>query len=191
MECPACGYVPKEGEGDGVSCPDCHVFYHKVLQRQLRELESKQNAALSANAPKKQVAMPAATTKVGRSGWFTAQMIFLGLVFVIFMVQCSSGGRSSSSNQARPADSAEMREIKMHRVARDNVNARLKDSDSAQFRNQFIGKAGTPCGEVNAKNSFGGYTGYKRFVASGGGLAVLEDDMAPDQFEETWRQLCR
>jgi len=74
-KCPACGYVPKEGEGDGVSCPDCHVFYHKVLQRQAQGAGSQTERSVeAANAPKKQVAMPAATTKVGRSGWFTAQM---------------------------------------------------------------------------------------------------------------------
>lgn len=46
----------------------------------------------------------------------------------------------------------------------------LKDPDSAKFRGIGIyksttGKGGvTVCGEVNAKNAFGAYVGYKRFM---------------------------
>ena len=44
----------------------------------------------------------------------------------------------------------------------------LKDPDSATFRN--VRTVGTPdgivvCGEYNAKNSYGGYVGFNRFVA--------------------------
>ena len=45
MDCPACGYVPAFGEGDGVSCPDCKVFYHKVLAKKLRAIESGDSAS--------------------------------------------------------------------------------------------------------------------------------------------------
>lgn len=45
----------------------------------------------------------------------------------------------------------------------------LKDPGSAQFKNVRLAPFGTGkvvCGEVNAKNSYGGYVGYTRFVAS-------------------------
>ncbi len=43
------------------------------------------------------------------------------------------------------------------------VKRDLSDPESAQFRN--IKNVGTHiCGEVNAKNRFGGYTGYRRFA---------------------------
>ncbi|WP_125834597.1 hypothetical protein [Pseudomonas sp. o96-267] len=77
------------------------------------------------------------------------------------------------------------------RIAQENVRKRLKDPESASFSDLFIGQSGVPCGSVNSKNSFGGYTGYQRFLASGGGLAVLESDMSPEEFEKTWQQLCR
>ena len=53
---------------------------------------------------------------------------------------------------------------------------RLKDPDSAKFRN--IKVVDTPegkfvCGEMNAKNSLGGYVGYKPFI--GGFLIDLND----------------
>ena len=47
---------------------------------------------------------------------------------------------------------------------RDSMQDYLKDASSAQFRN--VVKIGTDvCGEVNAKNGFGGYTGFRKFAA--------------------------
>ncbi|MGY8590652.1 hypothetical protein QRO08_15945 [Paracidovorax citrulli] len=45
----------------------------------------------------------------------------------------------------------------------------LKDPDSAKFRNIKLAKTDTAgawvmCGEVNAKNSYGGYAGFGRFM---------------------------
>ena len=43
------------------------------------------------------------------------------------------------------------------------VRARLKDPDSARFQNiRNVGR-GEICGEVNAKNAFGGYVGFQHF----------------------------
>lgn len=50
-------------------------------------------------------------------------------------------------------------------AAKKAVLAKLKDPDSAQFRN-IRAADGWVCGEVNAKNSYGGYTGYSGFVGS-------------------------
>lgn len=50
-------------------------------------------------------------------------------------------------------------------AAKTAVLAKLKDPDSAQFRN--IRVAGDwVCGEVNAKNSYGAYAGFSGFVGS-------------------------
>jgi hypothetical protein len=56
-------------------------------------------------------------------------------------------------------------------TAKNVVKERLRDPDSAQFRNVGAYR-GDPkikypmfvCGEVNAKNGFGGYDGYEPFV---------------------------
>ena len=58
--------------------------------------------------------------------------------------------------------------------AMDIVASTLKDADSAKFQRVFmveeqvIGDAhyGMLCGEVNSRNSFGGFTGFRRFVAN-------------------------
>lgn len=44
------------------------------------------------------------------------------------------------------------------------VHAELKDPSSAQFQWLPIAKSGIYCGRVNAKNSYGGYTGFRPFV---------------------------
>jgi hypothetical protein len=47
------------------------------------------------------------------------------------------------------------------------VVSQLKDPASAQFRAVQLNAAGTAaCGQVNAKNSFGGYVGFQDFIAS-------------------------
>ncbi len=71
------------------------------------------------------------------------------------------------------------------------VRARLKDPNSAEFRNQFIGKKGLPCGEVNAKNSFGGFIGFKRFIVVSKEMTVMEADMKEGEFETSWSQICK
>lgn len=58
------------------------------------------------------------------------------------------------------------------------LKQRMKDPESAQFRDERMYTRGDTlvvCGEVNAKNSFGGYTGFKAFVSING-AAVTEDD---------------
>jgi hypothetical protein len=48
--------------------------------------------------------------------------------------------------------------------AKGFIAEQLKDPGSAQFRN-VVDRGELVCGEVNAKNSFGGYGGYKPFLA--------------------------
>jgi hypothetical protein len=75
------------------------------------------------------------------------------------------------------------------------VKAKLKDPGSAQFRAVFFnrGKDGLPvtCGEVNSKNSFGGYSGHQKFVSAGKPeRTYLEEQMAAGEFAKVWNTLC-
>jgi hypothetical protein len=47
------------------------------------------------------------------------------------------------------------------------VKSELRDPSSAQFRDVHLNKLNSSevCGEVNAKNAFGGYSGFARFAA--------------------------
>jgi ABC-type multidrug transport system fused ATPase/permease subunit len=50
------------------------------------------------------------------------------------------------------------------------IRSTLKDPDSSQFRELFLNFSKTAlCGEVNAKNSYGGYVGFRSFVATSEG----------------------
>lgn len=78
-------------------------------------------------------------------------------------------------------------------AAQEIVRSRLKDPDSAQFRNDristFSGKS-VACGEVNASNSFGGKTGFKRYIAQSENAVVTEEDMTPADFSDAWDKIC-
>lgn len=50
------------------------------------------------------------------------------------------------------------------REVRNAVSEQLKDPQSARFQNEREVRKGLYCGEVNAKNSFGGYTGFQPFI---------------------------
>ncbi|WP_410480685.1 hypothetical protein ACJ70E_15830 [Pseudomonas plecoglossicida] len=92
-------------------------------------------------------------------------------------------------SDAKKAESAAaMAEIRNQRVAREFVSGVLKDPGSAEFRNQR-----GLCGEVNSKNSFGGYGGFKRFIAASKEMVVFENDgrMNPGDFEKAWSMHCR
>lgn len=74
---------------------------------------------------------------------------------------------------------------------RSVLEEKLRDPASAQYRNEvlylFSDDSGTLCGEVNSKNSFGGYTGFKRFMAYKK-FAFIED-VAGD-FGVVWENGC-
>ena len=75
-----------------------------------------------------------------------------------------------------------------------SVKQKLKDPKSVQFRNVYFhrGASGTPvtCGEVNSKNSFGGYSGYQRFVSAGKPELTFLQEQVSD-FTQVWNTLCR
>lgn len=71
------------------------------------------------------------------------------------------------------------------------VKEKVLDPSSAQFRNQFIGKHGAPCGEVNAKDAFGAYIGFQRYISVARDLTLLAQDVPPAEFEASWTRLCR
>lgn len=80
---------------------------------------------------------------------------------------------------------------------RDRLSKSLKDSDSAKYKDVFIAieADGTQhaCGSINAKNSYGGYTGFSRFVA----INLLMPQFETGSIDEkrlfdasTWKSYC-
>lgn len=71
-----------------------------------------------------------------------------------------------------------------------SIRAGLKDPLSAQFRGVFVKRDLYVCGEVNAKNSYGGYVGYQRFIALAGIPSLDRLDDGSQDFLRQWAQSC-
>lgn len=75
-------------------------------------------------------------------------------------------------------------------AAKKAASAQFKDPNSAQFKDVYANYTDAydvvACGYVNAKNSFGAYTGYKAFVSSGKSV-ILE---GRDNIKAAWRDAC-
>lgn len=52
----------------------------------------------------------------------------------------------------------------------------MKDPESTRFRNVRMRGDVFVCGEVNSKNSMGGYVGFRRFIVTAGVVDLLDDD---------------
>jgi len=86
------------------------------------------------------------------------------------------------------AGSSPVNDDKTSTYVKEAVGEYLKDPFSAQYRNLNRLPSGTICGEVNAKNSYGAYTGWSTFRVSKpieisgklmGGFALLGGPKAP------------
>lgn len=102
----------------------------------------------------------------------------------------SSGSSSSTQTVGSSGGSSPTQNMSYMLVEQDKIKSRLKDPDSAEFRNVFVSSKYAVCGEVNAKNSIGGYTGFVRFI-SGGDMQVVESDMAAGEMDKAWPQICK
>lgn len=83
-----------------------------------------------------------------------------------------------AAKKAAPIDQKAAAQSKFVEKAKSSVAEKMLDPSSVQFRNltyvdSALRKEGDPirhvlCGEINAKNSFGGYIGFKLFFVDAG-----------------------
>ena len=79
-------------------------------------------------------------------------------------------------------------EVRMQKALKDPDSGQFRDisiEDDARFNPKYPGIA---CGYVNAKNSFGGYTGFKGFMVVAG-VPLIEDGSGA--FARLWNKHCR
>jgi hypothetical protein len=95
---------------------------------------------------------------------------------VIALVMIVSSAEAAPKQKAKPVAKSDPIAI-----ARERVKNILKDPDSARFRSEFVARDGTVCGFVNAKNSYGGYDGFRRYIAE------AERVMVDDNSDESWK----
>ncbi|WP_420137867.1 hypothetical protein [Sphingomonas sp.] len=96
----------------------------------------------------------------------------------------------------------ETRDVANIQDAEQAVTSALNDPASAQFRNVQAFPKGV-CGEVNAKNGFGGYVGFRRFIyrthpgkelliqPMGGPGASNEDNLMILAISDSWDAVCK
>jgi hypothetical protein len=72
--------------------------------------------------------------------------------------------------------------------AHERVKDSLKDPDSAKFKSDFAGKDGAVCGFVNAKNSYGGYGGFVRYIATPEHVVMDGDESW--KMDSRWFDVC-
>lgn len=79
--------------------------------------------------------------------------------------------------------------------SKSNLTKDFKDPSAVQWRELFISKDNftSLCGEVNAKNSYGAYVGFKRFFVSSSDFMMIENSDnagARDVFLSQWKIFC-
>lgn len=76
------------------------------------------------------------------------------------------------------------------------LTANFKDPTSAQFRNVVAYGSPKPlrisylCGQINGKNSYGAYIGFKRFFMIGKEVSQIEDEKNGYVFDKMWPTTC-
>ncbi|WIX34939.1 hypothetical protein QO259_09975 [Salinicola sp. JS01] len=81
----------------------------------------------------------------------------------------------------------------LEKEAKKAVANQLRDPDSAKFRNvvggQGVNHSDTVCGEVNGKNGFGAYVGYRKFIYYPDGTLSISSGQ-PIQFMLEYMEEC-
>jgi hypothetical protein len=106
-----------------------------------------------------------------------------------------SRAAAAPAEPARPVQSPEerVREIAQSVAVETllEMKRNMRDPSSARFRNLYAVNVGTTerpmpvvCGEVNARNAFGGYTGFIQFYAAGSFVKTAQMDGFNSLFAE-------
>jgi hypothetical protein len=126
--------------------------------------------------------------KKNRSGCGIFLLIFFFIIIIAGVF--SNEGKKPISSEQQEKD----REFNWIETGKDSVKFKLKDAQSAQFRNVFFHRSKnnipTTCGEVNSKNGFGGYIGFQRFISIGRPEGTYLEQEIKD-FENAWEHFCK
>lgn len=107
--------------------------------------------------------------------WGVLIVIAILVLISLIVAMCSFSEKSNNDKQKEAFTILNSQEA---------VKTKLKDAQSAEFKNMK-----GMCGEVNAKNGFGAYTGFKRYVASGE-IVVIEGQIDQSEFNKVWHEIC-
>lgn len=109
-------------------------------------------------------------------------LILAVLVLVVVFTSLLKSGETEVASEPSPEQKAMAIKAQTMRI----ISEGLKDPDSAKF--EFLNEN---CGTVNSKNSFGGYTGPKRFVAVGDIIELEGHSVSKSEIESLWNKHCK
>ena len=75
----------------------------------------------------------------------------------------------------------------------EKIRDRMIDPESTKFRKDFVSVlSGAPvvCGEINYKNSLGGYVGYQQFIWVSPDAKYFGAETKADEMKRQWETLC-
>ncbi len=125
--------------------------------------------------------------QVTTEGWGLKQWFGLFNILVIICSVAFIGYKYFSGKEERELEK-QARKAFYAEVFRSQslVEANLKDPDSAEFKDQIYN-----CGLVNAKNGFGAYMGYKRYVVVVNQVFLEGSNADSDSMTKLWNEACR
>jgi hypothetical protein len=105
------------------------------------------------------------------------KLIIYGFIALV-LVGCAKSPQEKLDEERKKLD------IQVQNIVRQT----LKDGDSAKFRNSW-----EFCGEVNAKNSFGAYTGFQRYIVTKEKIYFETEyvNAYPELFDSLWKSNCK
>lgn len=170
MTCWKCGHVrAPDAIAPDWQCPACGVAYNKadICTRPDRVVASRRRRGARASPINGRLSQLRAVVVRHR----LATAFVAGAVVVLGATAWTYSPWSERSKDLKVAD-----------AGMASVRDSLFDVESARWRDVRVvvknapnGRLRTLCGEVNAKNRFGGYTGFQRFIATGQIGATFDD----------------
>ncbi|KXZ65968.1 hypothetical protein AVENLUH5627_02698 [Acinetobacter venetianus] len=121
--------------------------------------------------------------------WIIGGLFAFGVLFAVY----GSTRESTTTEIAQPKD--ENKAGLLLYFAQEQIKQNAKDAASVKFRGEQLHEktdvGAVACGEVDAKNSFGAYTGFKGFVAIEKDMTLyIENGANSKYFAEKWNKYC-
>lgn len=110
--------------------------------------------------------------------------LFFVFMLIVIAAAIFTPPRPPETPEQKAARDAIEAKFLVKEIAKKQITTMLRDPESAQFGDVFIGKNDVVCGTVNARNGFGGYTGMQPFTV-GSKYARLGDNAT-----DTWNKHC-
>ena len=120
--------------------------------------------------------------------------IVLGVIVFTVLIGFFSGSNETTSTNSSNNNEKNKAGVMLF-YAQEKIKANAKDPASVQFRGEQLhevtDQGAVACGQYNAKNSFGAFTGFKGFVAVEKDQTLyVESGANANLFAQKWNKYC-